>query len=460
MSNTKAEQRHVLIADDDDGVRTMLHDLLESEGYQVTEVRNGAEVLTRFAGGNGYNLLLMDVRMPGLDGLEVLERLSKSNNDVGVIMITANTTSTAAIRATQMGAYDYLVKPFEIDEVLLTVKRFFEHQDLASQVKQLAEQKSDPRDRMIGAGQAMQRIYKTIGRIAGSDAPVLVTGETGTGKELVATVIHSNSPRRNSGTFVAVNCAALPDSLLESELFGHEKGAFTSAVAQRKGRFELANKGTIFLDEIGELSLTAQKKLLRVLQEGTFERVGGTATMKVDVRVVAATNRDLEEEVRRGNFREDLFYRLNVISIHMPPLRERKEDVSLLIQHFLNLHRYSPSSPPTQISEEAMLKLEEYEWPGNVRQLENEIRRAVVYAQGKVITSELLSLETGRAVLEVDVVKAIRDNQSLDQILFAVEGNVLSEALRQSAGDRSAAAARIGVTSKVFDNKLKTHGIS
>ena len=341
VSKNKPEQRHVLIADDDDGVRTMLHDLLESEGYAVTEVRNGAEVLTRIAGGNGYSLLLMDVRMPGLDGLEVLERLSKQHSELGVIMITANTTSTAAIRATQMGAYDYLVKPFEIDEVLLTVKRFFEHQDLASQVKQLAEQKSDPRDRMIGAGQAMQRIYKTIGRIAASDAPVMVTGETGTGKELVATVIHSNSPRRNSGPFVAVNCAALPDSLLESELFGHEKGAFTSAVAQRKGRFELANKGTIFLDEIGELSLTAQKKLLRVLQEGSFERVGGTSTIKVDVRVVAATNRDLEEEVRRGNFREDLFYRLNVINIHMPPLRERKEDVTLLIQHFLK-------SPPLQ----------------------------------------------------------------------------------------------------------------
>lgn len=459
MSNTKAEQRHVLVADDDDGVRTLLHDLLESEGYTVTEVRNGAEVLTRIAGGNGYNLLLMDVRMPGLDGLEVLERLSKSHSDLGVIMITANTTSTTAIRATQMGAYDYLVKPFEIDEVLLTVKRFFEHQDLASQVKQLVDQKTDPRDRMIGAGQAMQRIYKTIGRIAASDAPVLVTGETGTGKELVATVVHSNSPRRSSGQFVAVNCAALPDTLLESELFGHEKGAFTSAVAQRKGRFELANKGTIFLDEIGELSTTAQKKLLRVLQEGSFERVGGTATLNVDVRVIAATNRDLEEEVRRGNFRQDLFYRLNVISIHMPPLRERKEDVLLLIQHFLNLHRYSPSSPPTQISEEAMQKLEEYDWPGNVRQLENEIRRAVVYSQGKVITSELLSLEPGRTVLEVDIVKAVRDNQPLDQILFEVEGNVLNEALRQAAGDRSAAAARIGVTSRAFETKLKAHGL-
>ncbi len=460
VSKNKPEQRHVLIADDDDGVRTMLHDLLESEGYAVTEVRNGAEVLTRIAGGNGYSLLLMDVRMPGLDGLEVLERLSKQHSELGVIMITANTTSTAAIRATQMGAYDYLVKPFEIDEVLLTVKRFFEHQDLASQVKQLAEQKSDPRDRMIGAGQAMQRIYKTIGRIAASDAPVMVTGETGTGKELVATVIHSNSSRRNSGTFVAVNCAALPDSLLESELFGHEKGAFTSAVAQRKGRFELANKGTIFLDEIGELSLTAQKKLLRVLQEGSFERVGGTSTIKVDVRVIAATNRDLEEEVRRGNFREDLFYRLNVISIHMPPLRERKEDVTLLIQHFLNLHRYSPSSPPTQISEEAMQKLEDYDWPGNVRQLENEIRRAVVYAQGKVITSELLSLEPGRAVMEVDIVKAVRDNQALDQILYEVEGNVLNEALRQAAGDHAAAAARIGLTSRAFKDKLNIHGIT
>jgi two-component system response regulator AtoC len=459
VAQEQIEQRHILIADDDDGVRTMLQDLLTGEGYQVTEARSGTEVLTQIASGKDYNLLLMDVRMPGIDGLEVLERLHKNNNDLGVIMITAHATSSVAIRAMQMGAFDYLLKPFSVDEVLVLVERFFEHQDLASKVKTLEGQGTDPRDRMIGSGPAMQRIYKLIGRIAASEATVLVTGETGTGKELVANVIHANSTRR-SGPMIKVNCAALPDTLLESELFGHEKGAFTSAVAQRKGRFELANKGTIFLDEVGELSLTAQKKLLRVLQEGEFERVGGTTTVKVDVRVVTATNRDLEEEVRKGNFREDLFYRLNVINIHMPPLRERKEDIAVLVEHFLDKYRYSPSSPPTRISEEALNKLIGYDWPGNVRQLENEIERAVVYTQGKVITSEFLSLETGRAVHEVDIVQAVRSRTPLPTLLQDVERLTLSEALRQSAGDHAEAAQKIGLTVTIFDKKLKELGIA
>lgn len=460
MADEQNNQRHILIADDDDGVRAMLHDLLEEEGYTVSDVRSGTEVLTKIAGGNGFDLLLMDVRMPGIDGLEVLERLHKNNSDIGVIMITAHATSSVAIRAIQMGAFDQLRKPFEVDEVLVTVQRFFEHQELASKVKTLEAQPTDPRDRMIGSGPAMQRIYKTIGRIAASDATVLITGETGTGKELVANVVHANSSRRGGPPMVKVNCAALPDTLLESELFGHEKGAFTSAVAQRKGRFELANKSTIFLDEVGELSLTAQKKLLRVLQEGEFERVGGTATIKVDVRVVTATNRDLEEEVRKGNFREDLYYRLNVINIHMPPLRERKDDIPLLIEHFLDKYRYTPTSPPTRISEEAINKLVAYEWPGNVRQLENEIERAVVYAQGRVITSELLSLEQGRPVLEIDLANAIRERRPLEAIVQEVERNVLGEVLRQSAGDRASAAERLGLTPKSFDAKLKQLGIS
>ena len=458
MAQEQIEQRHILVADDDDGVRTMLHDLLAGEGYKVTEARSGTEVLTQIASGNGYNLMLMDVRMPGIDGLEVLERLHKNSSDIGVIMITAHATSSVAIRAMQMGAFDYLLKPFSVDEVLVLIDRFFEHQELSSKVKTLEGQASDPRDRIIGAGPAMQRIYKMVGRIAASEATVLVTGETGTGKELVANVIHANSNRR-TGPMIKVNCAALPDTLLESELFGHEKGAFTSAVSQRKGRFELANKGTIFLDEVGELSLTAQRKLLRVLQEGEFERVGGTTTVKVDVRVVTATNRDLEEEVRKGNFREDLFYRLNVINIHMPPLRERKEDISLLVEHFLDKYRYSPTSSPTRISEEALNKLIAYDWPGNVRQLENEIERAVVYTQGKVITSEFLSLEPGRAVHEIDIVEAVRSRTGLQTLLQEVERRMLSEALRQSGNDHAEAAERLALSVTAFDKKLKELGI-
>lgn len=447
-------KHHILIADDDDGVRAMLRDLLEDEGYIVSEVKTGTEVLTRMASGNGYGLLLMDLRMPGIDGLEVLERLRKNNNDTGVIMITAHGTSSVAIRAMQMGAYDYLVKPFAIEQVLLQVQRFFEHQELASRIRTLEGQpKVDPRDLIVGQGPAMQRIYKTIGRIAASDASVLITGETGTGKELVATVIHVNSARRN-GPLVNVNCAALPDTLLESELFGHEKGAFTSAVSQRKGRFELAHKGTIFLDEVGELSPTAQKKLLRVLQEGEFERVGATSTVKVDVRVITATNRDLEEEVRKGNFREDLFYRLNVINIHMPPLRERKEDIPLLVEHFLNKYRYNLSSSPTRISEEALNRLITYDWPGNVRQLENELQRAVVLSQGRVITSEFLSLEPGRPVLEIDLAEAVRSSIPLATVLQNVERIMLDEALRQSDGNHSLAATRLGLTLHELNSKL------
>ena len=455
MPSEQTATRKILVADDDASVRGVLRDLLESEGYRVSEAKSGTEVLTTLAKGNDFSLLLMDVRMPGIDGLDVLERLRKNGNEMPVLMITAHATASVGIQAMQRGAYDYLTKPFEVDEVLLLVDRLFEHQALASKVKTLeAGGSPDSRDRIVGQGPAMQGIYKTIGRVAGSDATVLITGETGTGKELVANVMHANSARR-MGPLIPVNCAALPDTLLESELFGHEKGAFTSAVAQRKGRFELANTGTIFLDEVGELSPTAQRKLLRVLQDGTFERVGGTATVKVNVRVITATNRDLEEEVHKGNFRDDLFYRLNVITIHMPPLRERIEDVPLLIEHFLDKYRYSPTAPPTRISEEALERLVAYDWPGNVRQLENEIQRAVVLSQGKVITSQLLSLEPGRTSSQVDVADRVRRGVPLADVMHETELLLLTEALRQCDGDRKEAAQRLGMTLAALQNKIK-----
>ena len=455
MANNGTTRPRILVADDDAGVRSVLHDLFEGEGYQVSEVKSGTEVLTTLAKGDEFALLIMDVRMPGLDGLEVLDRMHKSGNETPVIMVTAHATASVGIQAMQRGAYDYVVKPFEVDEVMLLVHRLFEHQELASKVKTLeARGSADSRDRIVGQGPAMQRIYKTIGRVAASDATVMITGETGTGKELVANVIHTSSARR-TGPLIPVNCAALPDTLLESELFGHEKGAFTSAVSQRKGRFELANHGTIFLDEVGELSHTAQRKLLRVLQEGEFERVGGTSTVKVDVRVITATNRDLEEEVHKGNFRDDLFYRLNVITIHMPPLRERLEDIPLLVEHFLDKYRYTPGSPPTRISEEAMERLLAYDWPGNVRQLENEIERAVVLSQGKVITSQLLSLEPGRTSSQIDLAERVRKGVPLADVMHDVEYMLLTEALRQCDGDRKEAAQRLGVSLATLQGKIK-----
>jgi two-component system response regulator AtoC len=302
----------------------------------------------------------------------------------------------------------------------------------------------------------MTEIYKIVGRVARSDATVLITGETGTGKELVAEVIHFNSSNRH-GPLVKVACASLPETLLESELFGHEKGAFTSAYTQRKGRFELAHKGTIFLDEIGEMSLGTQKKLLQVLQEKAFERVGGSTPIHVETRVIAATNKRLEDEVAIGRFREDLYYRLNVISIHMPPLRERKDDIPLLVQHFLEKHRLTPSSPPTRITEEALARLMEHDWPGNVRELENAIERAVVLAQGGVITSEHLLLSSPGERVVVGLEQRVREGRSLREIMAEVERQVLEEALRQSQDDRDEAARRMNLTRDELESRLALH---
>ncbi len=451
MTQQKIKQ-HILIADDDTSITDLLSDLLNEVGYIVDCVHTGTEVLERLKDPTSYQLVLMDVKMPGLDGLEVLEQIRQKSIDLPVIMITGYGASSVAIRAMQMGAYDYLNKPFNLDEVLLVVKRVFEYQELASRVRSL-EGRTDIRERMIGQTPVMHEVYKTIGRVAQSNASILITGETGTGKELVANLIHQNSGR--NGPFVAVNCAALPETLIESELFGHEKGAFTGAMAQRKGRFELANKGTIFLDEVGEITLPVQKKLLRVLQEGEIERVGGSTPIKVDVRVLAATNRNLLDEVEAGNFREDLYYRLNVINIHMPPLRERIGDIPLLVEHFLNKYRFRNDAPPTRISEEALERLQNYDWPGNVRQLENEIERAVVMSQGTVITSRFLSLSNTNESSQIDLAARVRNGTSLAQVLASVERIMIKEALRQSDGNYEVAASRLGLNYEEFVQRLK-----
>jgi two-component system response regulator AtoC len=288
---------------------------------------------------------------------------------------------------------------------------------------------------------------------------VLITGETGTGKELVAHVIHSNSTYRH-GPLIKVNCAALPETLLESELFGHEKGAFTNAITQRKGRFEMAHKGSIFLDEIGEMTLSTQRKLLRVLQEREFERVGGSLPIKVDTRVIVATNKNLEAEVEAGRFREDLYYRLNVIRVNMPPLRERKDDIPLLVEHFLDKHRYNPGSPPARISEEAMSALIEHEWPGNVRELENTVMRAIVLAQGGVITSHHILLSNFSERQMVDIARLVRESTPLAEILGQVEKSALAEAMQAAKGDRAEAARLLGLERPALYERLKEYGLS
>jgi two-component system response regulator AtoC len=330
--------------------------------------------------------------------------------------------------------------------VLVTVQRFFDRQALSEQVQELSTRlgERDPNEVIIGNSPAMQEVYKTIGRVARSDATVLITGETGTGKELVATVLHRSSSYR-SGPLIKVNCAALPETLLESELFGHEKGAFTGALNQRKGRFEMANKGTIFLDEVGEMTLSTQKKLLRVLQEREFERVGGSVSVKIDTRIISATNKVLQHEIEEGKFREDLYYRLNVIAIYLPPLRDRLGDVPLLVEHFLDKHRYRADTGPSRISQNAMRLLMGHEWPGNVRQLENAIERATVLSQGGVITEEHIDLSGADNRRFVDVGQRLRKGATLAELLADVERQAVSEALTQTDGDQVAAASLLGV---------------
>jgi len=440
---------NILIVDDDAAIRDVLRNLLEDESYDVEEGESGANVIEALKrpNGNRPDLVMMDIRMPDKNGLEVLREARGSDRaQLPVIVMTAYGSSNVAIDAMRSGAYDYITKPFDLEEVLLTVQRFFDRQALSTQVEQLSSRlgERDPNELLIGNSPAMQEVYKTIGRIAHSDATVLITGETGTGKELIASILHGTSSY-SRGPLVKVNCAALPETLLESELFGHEKGSFTGAINQRKGRFEMANKGTIFLDEVGEMTLSTQKKLLRVLQEREFERVGGSISVKIDTRVIAATNKILAQEIEAGRFREDLFYRLNVISIYLPALRDRKEDIPLLVEHFVHKYRHTSASAPGRVTQRAMEKLIEYDWPGNVRELINIVERATVLAQGEIITDEHIDFMGADNRRLVDIGEKVRRGSSLADLLEEVERQAISEALAATGGDRREAALMLGL---------------
>jgi len=454
------EKKLILVADDDQSIRGLLQNFLEGEGFRTIEAKSGRDVIQMIT-KQRPDLLIMDVRMPGMTGLEVLDQLKRMRvDDVPVLTMTAYGTSNIAIEAIQRGAYDYVTKPFELDDLLMTVRRTLDHQDLARRVRAVDETIRDPLDNIIGNTTAMQHVYKTIGRVARSDATILVTGESGTGKELVAGALHFNSHRR-TGPYVKVPCASLTETLLESELFGHEAGSFTSAVKTRKGRFEMADKGTIFLDEIGEMSLNTQKKLLRVLQEKEFERVGSNTPIKVDTRVIAATNRDLAEEVAAGRFREDLYYRLNVIALELPPLRERMDDVPLLTEHFLQKYRSdSPDNTP-RISEEALERLMGYDWPGNVRELENTVHRAIILARGSVITPQhiVFTGAPGRRGPESDeeISDKVAAGTPLKDIVAQVEREAIEAALQQTGGNRSQAAKRLGINRGMLYAKMREH---
>ena len=455
------QTRRLLVADDDAAVREVLVQLLQDEGYAVKQAADGTAVLAALE-KNEADLLLLDVRMPGASGMDVLKRLPAEGDRPGIIIMTAFSTANMAIQAIQAGAYDYITKPFDnLDEVLLTINRFFERQELARQAESFTSTRlagRDPNEKMIGDSVAMREVYKLIGRVAASDATVLITGETGTGKELVAQIIHSNSTYAR-GPLIKVNCAALTETLLESELFGHEKGAFTGAMNQRKGRFELANKGTIFLDEIGEISPNTQKKLLRVLQEHEFERVGGQVPIKVDTRMIAATNKRLEDEVQENRFREDLFYRLNVITIHLPPLRERMEDVPLLVEYFLDKNRYSPSSPPAPISDPALEKLMTHDWPGNVRELQNTLERAVALSQGGLILEEHIRFPAVNERQFLDVAQRVRERTPLQRLLDEVARMAIAEAMRVTNGNQIEAAHLLALEPETLRSRLSSFGL-
>lgn len=374
----------ILIIDDEKSIRKTLSEILSFEGYKITEAGDGEEGLAKFS-EKLFDLVLCDIKMPKIDGIEFLEKAKVINPDIPIIMISGHGNIDTAVEAVKKGAFDYISKPPDLNRLLITLRNATEKQNLVTETKTLKRKVGKVQD-MVGSGNAMQKIRATLEKVAPTDARVLITGENGVGKELVARWIHEKSAR-NSGPMVEVNCAAIPGELIESELFGHEKGSFTSAIKQRIGKFEQANGGTLFLDEIGDMSLSAQAKVLRALQEGKITRVGADKDISVDVRVVAATNKDLLNEVEQKNFRLDLYHRLGVIIIHVPSLNERKEDIPQLVQYFLQTIAADYGQPQKEIQSDALMALQDFYWTGNVRELRNVVERLIILS-GKVITSE------------------------------------------------------------------------
>jgi two-component system, NtrC family, response regulator HydG len=446
-----SDAARLLVADDDPGLRESLERTLTREGYQVVLASDGRAALERVQSG-GVDLILTDLKMPGLTGLELLRATKALTPDVDVILLTAFGTVEEAVKAMKDGAYDFLTKPFRREQLLKLVGKALERRALITQNRALQQQLEDLRGKgqVIGVSPVFRRVMTLVEQIADSSATVLIQGESGTGKELVARAVHERSTRRN-GPFVAVNCAALPETLLESELFGYEKGAFTGAAVRKEGRFELADGGTLFLDEVADLSAVTQPKILRVLQEGEFERLGATRTIKVDVRIVTATNQDLAQLVRDKKFREDLYYRLNVITINVPPLRERPEDIPLLAEHFLRIYAAKNNRKLEGFTPEARSRLESYSWPGNVRQLENVIERAVVLVREGRIDADALPAE-------IAGVKRPPRDAILELVgvpLQEIEERLLDETLRITGGNKTQAAKLLGIDVRTVARKLE-----
>jgi nitrogen regulation protein NR(I) len=466
----------ILIAEDDQAQRFMLTEALSREGYETVAARDGAEAVEQVRTGD-FDVVLLDIRMPRMDGLEALRQIHGMRPDLPVIILTAYGSSDIALRAIKEGAYDYFTKPANLDELRFVVRRAAEKRELQRQLQRLEHQLRERLsfDRLVGQSEAMQRIFDLLRKVVTTDVTVLVTGESGTGKELVAQAIHYHSARQKK-PFVSVNCAAIPETLLESELFGYERGAFTGATGTKLGQFEIANGGTIFLDEIGDMSLALQSKLLRVLQEREIVRIGGTKPIRVDIRVIAATNRNLAELVARGAFREDLFYRLNVVPIALPPLRERTGDIPLLVHHFLKVYNPRLNKNITGVTHSAMEVMERYPWPGNVRELENVILRAMTLATDCVITeadlppnlferqSPSLSHKLGNGLELGNLQASFEDfsiplQEKIERLTEQLEKHIIIAALKKANFRRQETADLLGISRKSLHNKMVKYNL-
>jgi two-component system response regulator AtoC len=448
------EKVHILVVDDEEIVRESLLDWLREDGYQVEAAEDGFKALEKFK-DRSWDIALVDLKMPKMDGLQLMQKIKEIHPETQVVIITAFATVNTAVQAMKTGAYDYLVKPFNPEELSLLIKRLVESQSLIKEISYLRKelQKQYQFHDLISKSSTMQKVFDLAHTIAKSNSNILILGESGTGKELLARAIHNESLRA-AGSFIPVSCVALTETLLESELFGHEKGAFTDAIAQKKGKFELADGGTIFLDEIGDISPKLQLSLLRVLQEKEFTRVGGTKSITVDVRIIAATNRDLKKAVDEGKFRDDLYYRLNVIAIELPPLREHKEDIPLLAHHFIEKFNIEMGGKIERIAEEALERLIEYDWPGNVRELENVIERVMVITKGTLIKAEDLHLSP-------QVIKGKgAASASDDKTIKAVEKKHIEKILKENNWNIQKSAEKLGIDRVTLYNKIKKYKLT
>ena len=451
----------VLVVDDEKSMRELLAITLERQGYEVSVAEDG-EVAIQAVRRDGFDVIITDLRMPNADGLQVLRAAKEHTPETVVIVITAVGSTETAVEAMKLGAYDYITKPFKLDEIHVIIRRALERKRLRDENLYLRKQLETQHrfDNIVGKSARMAEIFDTIRKIADSPSTVMVSGESGTGKELVARAIHFNSQRRTK-PFVSVNCGAIPEALMESELFGHVKGAFTGAVANKVGLFSAAEAGTLFLDEITEIPTLLQVKLLRAIQEREVRRVGDTRDLKVDVRLIAASNRELEQAVSEGVLREDLFYRLNVIPIHLPPLRERREDIALLVAHFLQKFGRQLNKDVRGVTPEALAILERYHWPGNIRELENVLERAIVLGGGEVLGADALPESVRRErpmkALEVELPE---DGMDLEATLDALERRYLQRALDRSGGVQTKAAELLRMTFRQFRYKLQKHNMA